>query len=204
VTLKLLAAQEWVAQPFVTRSIARYEELTGNRIELQVVPDYSADSIIRKKFAVNVLPDLVMYYGGAQFDALQPVKNFADLSQEDWVKNLDVDVRGQLTNNFSVYGFPLWKDTVSGMIYNKEIFRELQLKVPTNLVEFYNVCEQLKLAGITPIYMGFRDIRPLFTQYGISAILAQKENSVVQLNRNQLTLSSMPEFVQWLEWYKTI
>jgi len=43
------------------------------------------------------------------------------------------------------------------MYYNKEVFKKLNLTIPTNQQEFYAVCDKLKEAGIAPIAVGAKD-----------------------------------------------
>jgi raffinose/stachyose/melibiose transport system substrate-binding protein len=45
----------------------------------------------------------------------------------------------------------------AGVIYNKKIFAQQRLPVPTTWSEFVAVCEELRKAEITPIYATFRD-----------------------------------------------
>ncbi|PWH07234.1 carbohydrate-binding protein [Brachybacterium endophyticum] len=47
--------------------------------------------------------------------------------------------------------------TAASVIYNKGLFAEYDLEVPTTWEEFLNVCETFKDAGITPIYGTFRE-----------------------------------------------
>jgi raffinose/stachyose/melibiose transport system substrate-binding protein len=49
----------------------------------------------------------------------------------------------------SIYTMGLWLDGLP-LLYHKEIFSKLNLKVPTNAQEFYAVCESLKAAGYIP------------------------------------------------------
>lgn len=62
-----------------------------------------------------------------------------------------------------LYAVPLATQTTQ-MFYNKQIFKEQGLKVPTTWAEFIDVQEKLLAAGITPIALGAKDdwILPLF------------------------------------------
>ena len=44
-----------------------------------------------------------------------------------------------------------------GVIYNKAIFKELGLEVPTTWDEFIAVAEKVKESGQTPFYFTFKD-----------------------------------------------
>jgi raffinose/stachyose/melibiose transport system substrate-binding protein len=49
----------------------------------------------------------------------------------------------------AIYSMGLWQDTTP-LLYHKEIFQKLNLKVPTNLDEFATAAEALKKAGYIP------------------------------------------------------
>ena len=54
------------------------------------------------------------------------------------------------------YGVPLDANSFNAL-YNKDIFEELDLEIPTTLSEFEAVCETLLENGITPIATGFSE-----------------------------------------------
>ncbi|CAM3717910.1 ABC transporter substrate-binding protein [Marinicrinis lubricantis] len=203
-TLKLLTSEVWLNEPYVQRAIESFQQKTGVELDIETVPSNSAASIIKKKFAVNVIPDLVMFYGGAQMQALHPEQSFVAFSEASWVKDLKPFVIPQITNNFEIYGFPLWEGSIFGVIYNKEIFQVLEIEVPTSLETFYEACEQLLDAGVIPFYMGFKDVWPVYPQFGLSMMSSNYSNMVERLNRNQLKLTEMPEIEVYLDWYLTL
>ncbi|RKP56278.1 carbohydrate ABC transporter substrate-binding protein [Cohnella endophytica] len=201
VHLKLLANQSWINRPFLQNAIRDYEKSTGVVIDIQAVPSNSADSIIKKKFSADVLADIVLFNGGAQLEALHPTQNFVDLNEESWVSDVEPFALPLITNNFNVYGFPLWEGALSGIVYNKEIFKKYDIEIPRTKDEFFQACVILRANGIIPMYMAFRDIWPLYLEYGIDAITAQDDSMVKRLNWNQLKLTDIPEMIQLLEWY---
>ena len=48
--------------------------------------------------------------------------------------------------------------TTTGIVYNKEIFADLNLSIPQNYEEFLNLCQTLKENGITPLGVGGKDL----------------------------------------------
>lgn len=47
--------------------------------------------------------------------------------------------------------------TAAGVIYNKEIFQEVGVEVPTTWEEFVAACEEFEAAGVTPIYGTYKE-----------------------------------------------
>lgn len=202
--LKLLANEAWINKPYVIRAIQQFEQKTGVKVEVESVPSNSAVSIIKKKFAVNVIPDLVMFYGGAQMNALHPEQSFVNFSDEPWVKELKPYVIPQITNNFEIYGFPLWEGAINGIIYNRTLFEQLGIEIPTSKQSFYAACERLMNAGVIPFYVGFKDIWPIYSQFGLSTLEQKYPDMVTRLNRNQLKFADMPEMKDYLDWYQIL
>ncbi|WP_053372301.1 ABC transporter substrate-binding protein [Paenibacillus sp. FJAT-27812] len=54
--------------------------------------------------------------------------------------------------------------STTGIVYNKEAFKRAGIKdIPTTLEQFYAACEQLKKAGIVPVYLNYGAQWPLMT-----------------------------------------
>ncbi len=104
-------------------------------------------------------PDIYFEWGGAR------VKNhyldgeamdISDLAAE-FEPKFASSAWGGFKHDGAVYGLPLNQDVTIQMWYNKTIFNDLGLSVPTTYDEFINACEVIKGAGITPIVMGNAD-----------------------------------------------
>jgi raffinose/stachyose/melibiose transport system substrate-binding protein len=202
VTLTLMANQEWVQKPIIVRAIDLYEKQTGNRIELQAFPIDTVDTLIGKRVAMGEITDIVMHFGGVGLSDLQPENNFEDMSRESWVADLKQSIVPRLTYNGKIYGLPLWESSISGMLYNKDIFKKYDIDIPTNQQQFFDACESLKKVGIIPVYLASKDIWPLFPQYGIDNLVDKVPDLVERLNSNDIQLANIPEFRQILEWYQ--
>ena len=85
---------------------------------------------------------------------------FADLSGMPVAATVDPNIQ-QLVNDWGQYNgqtaalpFSL---TAAGVIYNKDIFAQYGVAVPTTWDEFVQACETFKANGVTPIYGTFKD-----------------------------------------------
>ncbi|MFC3749224.1 ABC transporter substrate-binding protein [Paenibacillus sp. GCM10012306] len=86
----------------------------------------------------------------------------ADLSDQAFVKNYNAnDIAKAGTYNGKVYALPTGKVAMSGFFYNKEIFEQNGLSVPTTWTEFIKVLDTLKDKNITPIVVAGKDVWPL-------------------------------------------
>lgn len=86
----------------------------------------------------------------------------ADLTDEDFIQNYNpVDVENSVTYNGGVYGVNLGKVAFSGVFYNKAIFAEHGLSVPTTWEEMTNVISVLEDNGVTPLAFAGGDVWPI-------------------------------------------
>ena len=201
VTLTLMANQDWVTKPYMKKAWENYEKATGNKLDLQVVPIDSGEQIMKTKFATGDIPDIFMHFGGYGLAPYDPEKNFVDFSDAKWVDDIKPYVKDQTISNGKVYGLPLWEASISGMLYNKEIFAKLGITVPTTQTEFEAACETIKNAGITPIYMAFKDVWPLLYQFAVDTMVVNID-TLDKLNSNQIKYADIPEFTDMIKWYK--
>lgn len=123
-------------------------------IDVQVIPDMEFQNMLRMKLNSGEAPDLIDYNIPAIYDIVDPARNFADLSGEEWVGSLLFPENVTCKSDGKIYGFPfLGVPGVHGFIYNREVFAQAGADVPQTWEELYAVCEKFLTAGITPIYM---------------------------------------------------
>ena len=204
VTLSIIANQDWVTKPYMKAAWANYEKVTGNKLDIQALPIDNWETVMKTRAAAGELPDIVMTFAGPVLDAMRPADNFFDLSNEPFVKDLKPFVLPQATYKGKIYGLPLWEGSVSGTLYNKDIFKKLNISVPKTQAEFWAACETIKKAGITPIYLAFKDIWPALPQFGLDPIARKYPGFVDKLNSNKLTFADVPEFTNLVGFYKTL
>ncbi|MBB6729462.1 ABC transporter substrate-binding protein [Cohnella zeiphila] len=157
VTIELAISKSSQDSAFVNEDLLKkFEDQTNIHVNLQLLPAEQTTTVLQTKLAVGDTPDLVQYnLAGADSD-LNLSRNFEILDNEAWTSRiLNKDV---LSADGHVYSFHVSQDTgMQGVVYNKDIFKELGLSIPKNYDEFLAVCEKIKAKGITPIFMPFKD-----------------------------------------------
>lgn len=79
-----------------------------------------------------------------------------DITNEAFLKNLIPSTLQSVKLNEKIYGIPY--DTSSLVVfYNKKIFKNNGVEVPSSYNEFLNVCKELKEKGVAPISYGIKD-----------------------------------------------
>lgn len=193
VTITYLASQNYVYDSEMELG-EKFTEETGIKVDYQIVPADQYHNLLLTKLNTGECSDLFGSQGG-KFDIVTQInveKNAVDLSAEEWVSRLDPLAKVEVSVGDKVYGLP--GHDISGvwaLAYNKKMFADLNLSVPTNYEEFKSVCEAIKNAGITPIYECVSDgwhHTLWFPELG--PIIEKKEPGTAdKLNNNQTTFA---------------
>lgn len=200
VTLTLYGDAGNVQRPYYQNMIRLYEEKTGNKIDVQGIDSDNFESVCQMKFQTGDIPDLFLHQGGTSLDAYNPSENFYDFSDAGWVSDVAETVLPSCKRGDAVYGLPYWEASYSGVLYNKQIFKDLSIELPKTQEEFDAVCDQLLEAGIQPIYLPVKDVWPILYQYGMDPIFADSA-LLDQLNRNETTYAEIPAMQSMIQWF---
>lgn len=200
-TLTVWGSAPDLERTYIQKAFQRYEELTHNQLE---VVQYSKDEIVEKMTtALNQgeAPDIFVSYGGTNIDVYNPDENFYDFSQAKWINDLTDTSINQTVYHGKIIGLPHWEASVSGTLYNKDIFEKYNIEVPKTQEEFMSVCEELLSHGITPMYMPAKEISMLLYQFPLDSIV-EDSDVLNQLNQFEIGYEDIPEMLKIVEWYK--
>lgn len=129
-----------------------YPNVTVN-VEAMAMDNYS--DVIKLRFSTDEAPDIIFGQPKSNTDLIDNGL-IKDLSGQDFISRLSESSQTSVTYNDGVYGIAL--DQMANVcFYNKDIFEEQGLSVPTTYSEFIEVCKKLKDAGITPLAAGYTD-----------------------------------------------
>lgn len=187
---------------YMTRAFRRYEALTGNTVETVAYPPEELESAVAQALSGGAGgPDLILSFGGTNIDAYDPDENLYDFSDAPWVDDLTEVSINQTIYHGRVIGLPHWEASVSGTLYNKDLFRRLGLAPPTTQAEFQAVCEALLQAGVTPLYLPCASPTMLLYQFPLDTLLEQGD-TLEQLNAGTLGYADLPGMAAVAEWYR--
>jgi len=161
VTITYLASQNWVLDS-EKQLAAKFEDETGIHVDYQIVPADQYFSVLQTKLEAG--GEGIDIFGGQSGKSdiqlqLDVKKNAVPLTDQEWVSRMDPLSTEQVSLDGTVYGLTIW-DTVGGswvVVYNKKIFADNGLSVPTTYDQFAAACKTLSSAGITPIYEPISD-----------------------------------------------
>ena len=141
------------------------------------VPDIismSADRSYADFVEANILEDLD---GLVDIDKINPVYN-------EMMKDLEIEERQ------GIYGVP-YALNASGVIYNKDIFKELNLEIPKTWDEFLSVAQKVKDEQIIPFYMTYKEAWTTLPAWNtISSTLVSSE-IFDKVNKREVTFSEI-------------
>ena len=121
-------------------------------IEVENRPQGSeGDNLVKTRLQTGDMPDLFWYNSGSLMQALAPEKTMVDLSGEPFMDAVSDTFKAGVTAGDGVYGVPVGTAMGGGVLYNKKIYAQLGLEVPTTWDEFISNSEAIKAAGIDPI-----------------------------------------------------
>ena len=142
---------------FMTDVVASYN---ASQDDVRVEIDTSGVDVVSASFVRGNPPDIML--ANYNYEVARFVQRCAltDLSGTDAAKRS----RGDLQSLMEQYGACEGRTSAlpysvmaASVIYNKQIFDEHDLEVPRTWDELIAVCDQLKDAGVTPIYGTFKD-----------------------------------------------
>lgn len=202
ITLTYMASQGWIKDAELELA-KKFEEETGIHVDYQIIPADQYFSVLKTKLNSGEATDIFGGQSGktdlkVQYDV---EKNAVDLSGEEWTTRHDPLALDMVSLDGKVYGAEIW-DTIASnyfvIVYNKAIFEEQGLSVPTSYAEFKDICLKLKEAGINPVYEPISDgwhhvlwfpmVGPRYEE--MEPGLAEK------LNANEVTFAESPVMLE--------
>lgn len=151
ITLSMIIATSWNTDA-LTAGIAAYEKETGNKIEIESVPDDQLTDLVSTRLATEAdIPDI--YVGNDEF-VYDQIKTYFEPLSGDWIAKLDpthLEAKYQRPEDNQVYAAPYGSSTALGLIYNKKIFADNGIQVPImTFSDLLKACKTLKAAGVEP------------------------------------------------------
>ncbi len=115
------------------------------------------DNLVKTRLATGEMSDVFAYNSGSLLQALSPDKTLVDLSGEDWASKLDDNFVKSVSTGDALYGVPMGQSMAGAVIYNKDVYADLGLEIPTTWDEFISNSETIKASGIAPIVQTYGD-----------------------------------------------
>ena len=173
---------------------ARYEEETGNKVEIQILPSGEEfGRLMQTRFATKDYPDVFeMDPGTKQYVKFRAEETLYEWTNETVMDQVTDSTRDFQTLNGKIYGVP-WSSTgFLGVFYNKKVFSQAGVSVPENYSEFFDVAKKLKDAGFIPIYEAINEEWPtqIFSLDGwttyVDPVIGDEGVQAIEVNEKRL------------------
>lgn len=187
------------AKDFLLELIAEYEKETpGVKLEVQRIPDDQWIDLVHSKAAVGEMPDLI------RLDkwVLEAVgtDRFVEFGEEtSWYSRV---LPEQLENKLiegKLYGLPIASTSGLGLIYNEKLFRKLNLAVPKDMEELYQVCGKIRQKGLIPLYVSDKEAWTIQVAFNCMVMQCTDEAVWESLKTNRIKWSEVEEYKQILD-----
>lgn len=184
---------------------AAFEAKYNCTIEVEMLAENSdeSESLLLTRAATGTLPDVFPASVGAKLQELVPAENLLDLSGQPFVERMTDDfIAAADGSNGEIYGIPTRTVNVAGVFYNKRVYEELNLEIPTTWDEFLANCEAIKQNTesdpVAAAYSTAAGCQILFlSQY----YYVEQENPdfAAQYTNREISLSESPAYMRGLE-----
>lgn len=179
-----------------------YPDVTVN-VEATSMDNYQ--DVVKLKISTDEAPDII-FGGPKNYSDLVRSGNIVDLSDKEYVSRISESMIANVMLDDSVYGVPL--DAMANLVfYNKDIFEELDLSVPTTYDEFIDVCKKLEEGGYAAAAAGYQDaisIGANFYTIFFGAPYLECENYAAELMSGEKSASDYPSMARALEQWREI
>lgn len=200
VTLTLMTTNENVLDG-LNAVIAVAEEKYGFEIELDITGSGGEDynNLVKTRLASGDMDDLLLYNSGALFKQLNPAQYFVDISSDkELMERLDETFVETVSADGATYGVPFSSSQAGCILYNKEIYKELDLEIPHTWDDFLENCRVIKEAGQTAVIGAFGDGWPgIVTNFGdYYNVHAEKPDFAEELTAGKAKWATTPAGVK--------
>lgn len=203
VVITIMASQDWV-QDAEMELAEQFTKETGIKVDYQIVPSDQYTNLLTTKLNTGECTDIFMAQSGrtdikTQFNV---EKNAADLSGESWAGNVDKLAAEELMVDGKLYGQPVQDvSAVWAIAYNKVLFNNLGLVIPTDFASFEKVCQTILDNDIIPIYECVSDgwHHTLWFPETCVAVETKYPGTADKLNKNEETFAGNKTMITILE-----
>ncbi len=159
VTLTYLVDESQNSQDMAKALVDAYSALHPNvTINIESRPGGTeGDNIVKTRLATGDMTDIFFYNSGSLLQALNPSQTLIDLSDQPFIENIVDSFLPTVSQNDGIFGVPTGTAMGGGILYNKAVYEDLGLSVPTTWAEFEANNAAILEAGIPPVLATFGD-----------------------------------------------
>jgi raffinose/stachyose/melibiose transport system substrate-binding protein len=183
--------------PFAEAMTKKFNEMNPDvKVSFETQPaGTEGDNLMKTKLATGEMPEVFGYNSGSLFQALNPDQNLVPLTDEAWAKDLPEEFKTVVSTDQGLYGAPSGTTQAGGILYNKKVYADLGLQVPTSWAEFKANNDKIKAAGkVDPIVQTFGETwtSQLFVLADFANVAVQDPEWAEQYTANKRKYADQP------------
>ena len=171
-------------------------------IDIEVRPGGGeGDNIVKTRLATGAMADVFSYNSGSLFQAINPTQNLLPLTDEAFQDGVQDSFKSVVSAGGEVYGAPFAPAMGGGIFYNKPIYEELGLEIPTTWDEFMANNEAIKEAGKVAVIQTYADTwtSQLFVLSDFYNVLADAPDFAEKFTANEAKFATTPAALRGFE-----
>lgn len=181
------------------------KEYPDVKVNLESTTLDNYQDVVKLKISTGDAPDIL--FGSCKtYSDLVNSGNIEDLTDQEFTARIDDSVIDNVSIDGKVYSIPL-DQLANAVYYNKDIFEELKLDIPTTYSEFIETCRKLKDAGYIPCAAGYQDgisVGANFYTIFYGTNYLQCENHVNEMVNGEKKAEDYPSLARALEQWREI
>ncbi len=208
-TLSILVSAGWMDTRY-DETIARFEDTYGVTVDVQTVPADQYSDLLQSKLTTGTCADIFWIQSNPfAIDSVivDPVQYCIDFTGAQWQSVMPETRWPSCMSGGKLYGLQIWHNSPEYvMVYNKTLFEEMGLEIPTTYDELYAVCETLAAADIVPWFIPGADAwqhQLSFFQIG-GVYEAAQPGLYDALNNNTATFAGNAKMLEVLGQFKEL
>lgn len=187
-----------VNAPWFQERLAAFNEQYGDKIKVnveEIAGDQNYVDKMKVLYSSNSLPDAISTGGYNLIDSMKDqLVDLTDYMDDEW-RSRASDICWEVNSRDGrVYAVPYTRQVI-GYFYNKDLFAQAGIEKPAETWdEFFDQCDKLLAAGITPLSMDTAD-SGWVTSLMLGAMIGQTDEGEAFMNTNLPTNYNTPEFI---------
>lgn len=162
-------------------------------IHLTIESPNEAMTILKTSFIREDYPDIIGIGGDINYSNFLDADMFLDISDFEGISEvkqayLDMDKELEFVPKEGVYALP-YVANAAGVLYNKDMFEEHGWEIPETWSEFTALCDEMKEAGIQPMYAGYKDTWTCLAPWNAIAVGMAPSDTCNMVNRGETTFT---------------
>lgn len=174
VTLQLFHYKQEIVNQVNEIASVFHQKYPNITVETETIPN-DAQTVLKTRLVAGESPDIMMLQSYSTVFEYAEAGYLLDLSNEPFMTNIVDGSKTAVTHKGKFYALPMDMAGI-GVIYNKDLFTQYNLSIPTTFTELKNVCETFKKNGITPFAVSIKDSWPLGHFYSMAHTVTVKDN----------------------------